>query len=449
MSDRIWRFCGKLQENEKRVLTDAEGWISEIKVDESPSLDVITKEGKLIIDLKLPPFQNNENQIGQQYLVNGNNKNALGQPYGEIFNDYTNNIAQGIYSHVSGYNNTSLYSYQTVIGKYNKNNTNNVFEIGYGDNNSNRKNIFSVGKDGTAVAAGDIKNGNGVSLDSLKEEKIDIKGFYKLMSESLPQIHRYTNDTAIEVNNIETPIVSIPFISTTATVPLFWGTVPFTNTEDTVVEIKYYINNVLQEDDTLYQTFNAGTHYLSLFNTFEIQENFSGTYKVTITALNGTLNIADYSIKSALYVQGVGITAEWNGNITLKDNFTPFNISDKGINTILPIQENIEVKTQNPVVNGMQQIFNKINFKKINIIGFTDNIETSRIITNYVFNTLSAKQYEYNNEYITTANKIFALKTKYNFTSKVESIDNGKLIAVQIKTTDKKNIESVVVNFEY
>ena len=84
--------------------------------------------------------------------------------FGEYFNDYTNNIASGDYSHAEGYNTTASgkYShtsgYHTIadqnymfsIGKFNKdtNNDNKLFVIGNGINNSNRNDAFVVYNNG-------------------------------------------------------------------------------------------------------------------------------------------------------------------------------------------------------------------------------------------------------------------------------------------------------------
>jgi len=84
--------------------------------------------------------------------------------FGEYFNDYTNNIAYGDYSHAEGYNTTASgkYShtsgYHTIadqtymfsIGKFNKdtNNDNKLFVVGNGINNSNRNDAFVVYNNG-------------------------------------------------------------------------------------------------------------------------------------------------------------------------------------------------------------------------------------------------------------------------------------------------------------
>lgn len=87
---------------------------------------------------------------------------------GEIFNNYKNNIASGLYSHAEGdntlasgsashaggYHTIASGDNQTVIGKFNKANTTSAFIIGAGtnDNDNERANIFTVDWDGNVSA---------------------------------------------------------------------------------------------------------------------------------------------------------------------------------------------------------------------------------------------------------------------------------------------------------
>lgn len=53
-------------------------------------------------------------------------------------------------------------------GKYNEENENAVFIVGGGTSDSDRKNIHTIDRAGNGYFAGDVKNGAGVSLNSLK-----------------------------------------------------------------------------------------------------------------------------------------------------------------------------------------------------------------------------------------------------------------------------------------
>lgn len=68
--------------------------------------------------------------------------------------------ASGDYSHAGGNHNTAGYENQTVIGKYNSNQSTTLFEIGNGFNSANRSNAFEVYANGDVNVAGQIlRNG--------------------------------------------------------------------------------------------------------------------------------------------------------------------------------------------------------------------------------------------------------------------------------------------------
>ena len=86
---------------------------------------------------------------------------------GEIFNDYTNNSANYAYSHVEGSNNKAGAEYQHIEGKFNEvKGSDYIHIVGYGNSNSDRKNIYTLDKYGNIVCIGDII-ANGVSLETL------------------------------------------------------------------------------------------------------------------------------------------------------------------------------------------------------------------------------------------------------------------------------------------
>ena len=66
---------------------------------------------------------------------------------------------------------TASEDYQYVIGKYNDNKTNNIVEIGYGENSNNKSNILEIDKSGNVITTGDIEDGQGNVL-SEKQDKI-------------------------------------------------------------------------------------------------------------------------------------------------------------------------------------------------------------------------------------------------------------------------------------
>ena len=79
-------------------------------------------------------------------------------------------IASGYYSHAEGESTIASGTHQHVQGKYNVEDTKNEFAhiVGGGTSETDRKNIHTLDWLGNAVFAGDVKNGNGVTMDELK-----------------------------------------------------------------------------------------------------------------------------------------------------------------------------------------------------------------------------------------------------------------------------------------
>ena len=103
--------------------------------------------------------------IGNDYIyIKGQqswntNDIALKIEYKQYENDIYSGTAYGIGSYVGGYHNVAIQNYQTVIGKYNNNKSDTLFEVGNGTDNSNRNNAFEVHSDGR-VTAGAVPSQN-------------------------------------------------------------------------------------------------------------------------------------------------------------------------------------------------------------------------------------------------------------------------------------------------
>lgn len=80
------------------------------------------------------------------------NENIKSCEFGAIITNDVENSAEGTYSHAGGRGTIANYNYQTSIGKYNKNQADTIFEIGIGNNNTERKNALEVYNDGIIKA---------------------------------------------------------------------------------------------------------------------------------------------------------------------------------------------------------------------------------------------------------------------------------------------------------
>lgn len=424
---RKWDFLGELKENDKRVITSGQGTITETEGD--PSIEVTADGGVLNIDLELPisAIVSPDDLVGEKWAdEDGNIKDSNALPYGEIFNDYADNVASGNYSHVTGRGNQAESDFQTVFGKYNNNNADNALEIGWGTA-ENRKNIFeiktngdvsvkgSLNAEGDLVAAGEISDGSGLSFTTLDEVKLDKSEFTTYLAESQAIILSDTNDTELAVKGPdEITVIDIDFVTTDATKPIFIATIPFVLSNDGNVTFKYYLNDSLITTDTVSQYCSKGENFATLVNILDIRKEFTGNLKVTMTTSYvesdtrrqeaeilsmknyiltstyaqpvvdttvPTATVKAYSIKSVLYVQGIGLSLAWNGRLVFTDSFDYAPLKQLPKVELIPFSAEIQ-----PVI-----YFGTIRW----ILPNTDeyNYETQLFITDTVANLLSFKTF--------------------------------------------------------
>ena len=106
-------------------------------------------------------------------------------------------VAGGAGSHAEGYGTKATANFQHVQGKYNVEDTEKKYAhiVGGGSSDYDRKNIHTIDWNGNAEFAGDVKNGNGVSLDGLdgKIAELASSGISRLIVDSLPTENIKTN----------------------------------------------------------------------------------------------------------------------------------------------------------------------------------------------------------------------------------------------------------------
>lgn len=433
---RKWNFLGELKENDKRVITSGQGTITETEGD--PSIEVSADGGVLNIDLELPISAtiSPDDLVGEKWAdEDGNIKDSNAVPYGEIFNDYADNVASGNYSHVTGRGNQAESDFQTVFGKYNNNNADNALEVGWGTA-ENRKNIFeiktngdvsvkgSLSAEGDLVAAGEISDSSGLSFTTLDEIKLDKSEFTTYLAESQAIILSDTNDTELTVKGPdEITVVDIDFVTTDATKPIFIATIPFVLSNDGNVTFKYYLNDSLITTDTVSQYCSKGENFATLANILDIRKEFTGNLKVTMTTSYvesdarrqeaeilsmknyiltltyaqpvvdttvPTATVKAYGIKSVLYVQGIGLSLAWNGRLVFTDSFDYAPLRQLPKVELIPFSA--EIYKDMPVI-----YFGEIRW----ILPNTDeyNYETQFFITDTVAELLSMKPAYTANEY--------------------------------------------------
>lgn len=106
--------------------------------------------------------RNNAHVEGRYNVASGTSSHAQGE----------SNRASGNYSHAGGEGNVAGYSAQTVVGKYNNNKSDTLFEVGNGTSDDNRKNAFEVSGDG-------ISTDNGITKIRFGKNDANQYGYYR------------------------------------------------------------------------------------------------------------------------------------------------------------------------------------------------------------------------------------------------------------------------------
>lgn len=118
---------------------------------------LINHKEQLIFDSYNRTLLTQGDQIGNHYM---------GSYHGEVFNDFTHNIATGDYSSASGKCTTASNVGEYAVGRYNKSTNSTaasqstLFSVGYGTSESDRKNAFEIKHNGVAYFTRETYVGN-------------------------------------------------------------------------------------------------------------------------------------------------------------------------------------------------------------------------------------------------------------------------------------------------
>lgn len=307
--------------------------------------------------------------------------------------------------------------------------------------------------------------------------------------------------------NIKTmkEIVKISFTSEQLTTSLLITTINFTLDNDGIVEFESYIDNVYMEQSRISQFCLKGENVITFMNYISCEEN--KTYRLSIycktkskesiiqyhdakiktfdnanTAIIGayesivrllkektelpfeglsdtieynevkpvystpTIYIAKQNIKLALFGQGLAGKADWDGTIACTDDASLFDIDTSQIKGVIDAMSKVEAIKQVPISNGIVERVSPISIgHNIQLKGAKDVINVSTVVTNYTFETEKANLYEFNSEYV-KVDESYHLNTEYEYNSVEQSMGTGKMCSVKIMTSDKDNIQEVVIS---
>lgn len=304
-------------------------------------------------------------------------------------------------------------------------------------------------------------------------------------------VKSYINADKISFSDKEKEIASLNFATTEASSLLFLMTTRLSLSLDGLLVIKFYIDSVEDKDREFHKYLARGEHFVSINELYAVNANTRHTITVNahmeytesdtrkqeadiITSKNFLQAIADtgasifdnvvvfpaYDVgvidtriptasieagcsKAILFGQGIAGSGKWDGTINLKDEISYFLFGSSL--SVDNIADNMVLKLHTPTGANIAETFGFVPFSgSIAVDGIEDAVIVGEIIKDYVFNTDKAGLYTFD-EYVTTNNDMFSLKTIYRYSSVEESIDSGKMCSVALDYTGI-NVESVVVN---
>lgn len=258
-------------------------------------------------------------------------------------------------------------------------------------------------------------------------------------------IFTYENASEIVLNSSFKQIIRLDYVSKAATKGLFEAQILLSNDTAAELTFKYIVNN---NEDVLFvpkQTLSVGKHMITLiYPLTNIPKNTANSLRVQATISAGTATIEAQNIKAAVTAQGLAEGVQsWDGTIEIAEIVNPFDIP---ILPIVEIEELLNVSQIAPAINVISETVNPFSVLGISVItDITEQIGSghSEEPIDFVI-TQQTVTFE-NTDYTETVEGVTKLKTVYVYESEEEEIDDGFLSSVQIMTSDKALVESVVV----
>lgn len=215
------------------------------------------------------------------------------------------------------------------------------------------------------------------------------------------------------------------------------------------LSIQYYYNyNELIKPYIL--TLEKGSHIVTLH--YPIDNVLSGSvnkFEIRMSTDSGIVTVDKEKFTGTITGQGLASKPTWDGTITVEESFGGFTDISKEAISVVKLDDYISRKLNVPTSNKVSENFDKIALTSVlNVLDFVYTGGVNRIITNYRFDISKKDSYNYNRQYISTDNNIFALNKLYMYQSSELMIDSGRMCSVVIRTDDKSVIENIINHYE-
>ena len=194
---------------------------------------------------------------------------------------------------------------------------------------------------------------------------------------------------------------------------------------------------------------------------------------IVVDTTEPTAIVKALAVKAIAYTQGINGKGEWDGTLEFIDNYSAIQLINDMI--VHPFNANVNVAQQEPTSSIIRENFGAIqlindmvvhpfnanvniaqqeptssmireNFGAIQLINdmivssFNAEFGTNLVIFGDTFDTENGSYSKY-----VSADGVYKLQRYYWHTSEEQSIDSGKMCAIEINTSDFASVESVVI----
>lgn len=312
-----------------------------------------------------------------------------------------------------------------------------------------------------------------LQVKSLREGQSDVSENYLLST------FKYVNDEEISIpENDETVIFDVDIVTTKVTDATCLATVTFdvfprVETINTPVQfgkadpsmmsyeqdmpvvaiITYYWNDLPYTYQPI-ETWTRGKHTFPLIYFLEsIGAYINASFRATIRLIGGTAGIAIGNSIAAVMGQGFKVGDRWDGKIRMEeklDLISLFPYLDIPKLDVSGIADSYDLGAIQPHVRDFAETiptisFAKVPIRKVPITTVTDRVEMSSTMETFEISVARADTLQFDRHNIGTSGGYFNLVTRQEYTSEVVSVDSGRLLMVDVPTTDKLLITSLEV----
>lgn len=278
-------------------------------------------------------------------------------------------------------------------------------------------------------------------------------------------------------------VAGISYTTSASCRPIFMMTVSFTLDYDGVVEFALYNGLVAIPHAAYKQIYSSGVHFASIFYVDTADENERknlrvlakvkadessvyrrqaadiATLKNAILAMQAasdvnasyttesvdmtepTLVIDIQSVRAALWSQGIGGKAEWDGDLEFADGV---NVIDVCGMEISEFNDAISTWLDVPKTSVITEMMPLVDMESMTVLSYNSNIGFNEVIKQYILDTSKANQYIYDSKFVDISNG-FRLQSNYYI---LGEYDESGIATIELDTTIYQTVFSIEIDVD-